>query len=860
MAKPSAKNKDTNATSAPVDFIVVTALEEERDALLSKMRGARKLDKEATDVHTYYRASVRTRRHDRSMYQVIVTCLLNMGPINASAQAVSIVTRWNPRYVLLVGIACGVRGEVDYGDVLIASQVADYTLGKQLDSRRQVRWNVFPCGASLLDSANNVAANWQDIIRFARPGPGKVQRHKGVVASGGDVISDDQVIAAYSESWPKLVGIEMEAGGVAAGVHQTPDRPEFLMIKSVSDFGKDKHDADVTPWRHYACHAAAAFALSLIKSGPARSLSEVVESEQTESSGDEEKRAAARRWQYIQAHPIRGIEILFILKGGVGFSWFCDVLDDTRLTFSREEKSFKLGQLLAASPAPNTKEHSRALDKALCSFWELYEPEPGYWVRRIAPEKRELSVVAGFDAVAPWSMLGVERVEKLEDLALLTEIGVSIPPRAYQVGVEEFVLRFVGDTFSFSVQLSEAAPLEALHEFARMQHTIARNHEPMPIGTSFSGVQLLDMFLRQVLPHSKNERSKTGKGMMGLSGPDGKAISFYPTMPIGFNKTSESKEYAFTITTPAKFDSAARIRELEKKLISTTADADLYFGLATGYLYEGRLLDVVRCLETAITEATPSANVQGLMGQTLRKLGRFDEALGHCRKALVLAPDDARIQAELGICLAELGENDAALPYFEAAARIEPSHPGYQSNLCVTLVRLNRSSEAIVSAQRAVDLDPEDSRGALWLGILLDKEGTRETALHYLERATQLAPDSAEAHEQLGTHFATTDQHEKAVASFQRAIEIEENPRRCELLGASLADLGRWPEAERAFRRGVTLDPNHLGMRQNLGVVIGNLGRFAEAAELFQQLLRDDASNVTAQRILAELREQMRLA
>lgn len=64
MAKSTAKNNDTDATSAPVDVIVITALEEERDALLSRMRGARKLDKEATDIHTYYRASGRTRPLD----------------------------------------------------------------------------------------------------------------------------------------------------------------------------------------------------------------------------------------------------------------------------------------------------------------------------------------------------------------------------------------------------------------------------------------------------------------------------------------------------------------------------------------------------------------------------------------------------------------------------------------------------------------------------------------------------------------------------------------------------------------------------------------------------------------------------
>jgi Flp pilus assembly protein TadD/nucleoside phosphorylase len=851
MANRHAKSKEIKPPSPPVDVVVITALEEEREAFLSKLRGARKLDKQAADVHTYYCSRIRTHRRDRSEYQLIVTSLLNMGPINAAAQAVAIVSRWKPRFVLLVGIACGIRGEVSHGDVLIASQVADYTLGKQLAGSREVRWEVFPCGASLLDSTNNMA-KWEDKIGVTRPQAGNAQRHKGVIASGGDVIFDDQIIATYSKSWPKLVGIEMEAGGVAAGLHQTPERPEFLMIKSVSDFGKDKHDPQVKPWRNYACHAAAAFALALIKSGPTHSVGELTEREQAASAEDQKRRAAERQWQYIQTHPIRGVEILFILRGAVGFDWLREVLDDTQLNFSRNEQAFRLGQLLALSPAPNTQNHPHASSKTACSFWEIYAPEPGYWFVKIDPKPRTFSVVAGFNAVAPWSTFGIERVVKLEDLALLTDVGISIPARAYQIGVEEFVLSFVGDTFSFAVQLSDHG-LEFLHEMASVQHTIVKEAKPAPIGSNFSGVQLLDLFLHQMLPHENPKPSQHGIGMMGLSGPDGRAITFYPTMPLGFNNTPESNEYVFKVTMPPKIDSAARIKKLEKKLISTPADADLYFELASGYLYEGRLQDVVRCLGTAIKEASPSANVHGLMGQTLRKLGRFEEALAHCQKASILAPDDARIQAELGICLGELGKHDVALVHFEVAARLQPSNPGYQSNLCVALISLNRYSEATVPAQRAVDLAPDDSRSAMLLGIVFDKAGRQPEAMHYLEKATQLAPNSAEAHHHFGTHLATTDHHERAIVSFRRAIEIDENARRWELLGGSLADLDRWPEAEEAFRRGVKLEPSHSGLLANLGAAVATLGRFAEASELLKQSLRLDPTNDTAQQNLALL-------
>lgn len=133
---------------------------------------------------------------------------------------------------------------------------------------------------------------------------------------------------------------------------------------------------------------------------------------------------------------------------------------------------------------------------------------------------------------------------------MVTEVGISIPSRAYQVGVEEFEVRFLGDTFSFSVKLSDHA-LEAMHslgrEFASFQKSRATDDELIPVGTSFGGVELLEMFHQQLLPRPKNENPKSRGGIAGMAGPGGKAISFFPSMPPDYMKTAESHEYSFKI-------------------------------------------------------------------------------------------------------------------------------------------------------------------------------------------------------------------------------------------------------------------------------------------------------------------------
>lgn len=144
---------------------------------------------------------------------------------------------------------------------------------------------------------------------------------------------------------------------------------------------------------------------------------------------DEKTEAAERQWEYIQNHPIRTVEFFFALKGEVGFDWFREVLNETRLTFARDDRRFSLGMLLDTSATANTEEPRHEAGRPVSSFWESYVHSAGYWVRKTDRNPRKFSLVVGFDVVAPWSALRVQEVTKLADLATLTAIGISIPPQ-----------------------------------------------------------------------------------------------------------------------------------------------------------------------------------------------------------------------------------------------------------------------------------------------------------------------------------------------------------------------------------------------------------------------------------------------
>ena len=108
--------------TAPVDFVIVTPLEEERDAVLDKLPSYQRLPPSTDDVHVYYWSELPTVFPDGStgVYQVIHMPLLGPGRVQAAVAANDAIRRWKPRYIVLVGIAGGIaKNDVGLGDIVI---------------------------------------------------------------------------------------------------------------------------------------------------------------------------------------------------------------------------------------------------------------------------------------------------------------------------------------------------------------------------------------------------------------------------------------------------------------------------------------------------------------------------------------------------------------------------------------------------------------------------------------------------------------------------------------------------------------------------------------------------------------------
>lgn len=253
--------------SSNVDFGIITALPIERDAIRRRLEGVvpRQYD---GDPHTYYEGRLPIPESGDA-YRVVLVMQLGMGNTEAATAATMLVERWHPAHVAMVGIAGGVRGKVNAGDVVVGECSYYYEPAKQTGSGEQRRGKQFQCNRVLYGRAKAYdAADWHKDLREERPALGATSAqpsaHFGPIAAGENVVANKRFLERLQKECPQLLAVAMEGAGVALAVSgsSTP----WIEIRGISDYADETKGDD--NWREYAADAAAAFLFGLLRTKP----------------------------------------------------------------------------------------------------------------------------------------------------------------------------------------------------------------------------------------------------------------------------------------------------------------------------------------------------------------------------------------------------------------------------------------------------------------------------------------------------------------------------------------------------------------------------------------------------------------
>jgi len=254
------------------EFAIIVPLPEE----LEEVRKVLNLEGPITNERNYYYCRVESSDSGQKHLVVCAQCR-DKGVVPATQLATDILNRWKPFYLLVVGIAGGVKGRegLALGDVVVGKPIFYYELKKQSGGQERQRYmSMESPPKDLLNVAESIryVPWWQQI---GVPRPDKTGKAPNLLI--GEILSGDKLfgdppspeLTKLLEEHDKALAVEMESGGVAHAVYEHGSlaySPRFLTVRGISDYCGEKGSQETrNAWKAYAASAAAAVALAIIQ-------------------------------------------------------------------------------------------------------------------------------------------------------------------------------------------------------------------------------------------------------------------------------------------------------------------------------------------------------------------------------------------------------------------------------------------------------------------------------------------------------------------------------------------------------------------------------------------------------------------
>ncbi|UKZ73216.1 hypothetical protein TrVFT333_000858 [Trichoderma virens FT-333] len=201
----------------------------------------------------------------------------------------------------------------------------------------------------------------------------------------------------------------------------------------------------------------------------------------------------------------------------------------------------------------------------------------------------------------------------------------------------------------------------------------------------------------------------------------------------------------------------------------------------------------------------------------------------------------------------EGGNLSLAALAFEAAVQQNPEHVEAWVYLGSAQAQNEKETAAIRALEQALKLDPNNLDAMMGLAVSYTNEGYDSTAYRTLERWLSVKYptilDPANLHPVADMGFTDRQQlHDKVTSLFIKAAQLSPDGEHmdpdvqvglgvlfygAEELGATLANSGRSEEAIAAYEQALSLAPNFVRARYNLGVSCININCHQEAASHF---------------------------
>lgn len=162
----------------------------------------------------------------------------------------------------------------------------------------------------------------------------------------------------------------------------------------------------------------------------------------------------------------------------------------------------------------------------------------------------------------------------------------------------------------------------------------------------------------------------------------------------------------------------------------------------------------------------------------------------------------------LGMLYTQSGRNDLASQELDEAIRLDSRNSEAYGALGELRVKQGRAAEVEPAFRKAADLAPSDWRWPNLLGYFYLTNGKLDAAVEQFKLALQLTPDNPRPSNNLGIAYLRRNQLPDAEAAFAKTSELEPTFSHFSNLGAVLQQEGKYAEAAPMYQKAIDLNPS----------------------------------------------------
>ena len=260
------------------------------------------------------------------------------------------------------------------------------------------------------------------------------------------------------------------------------------------------------------------------------------------------------------------------------------------------------------------------------------------------------------------------------------------------------------------------------------------------------------------------------------------------------------------------------------------------FGKIVACIRHGKLTEAEALSRQLLRNYPDDPNILRVLGVTLMRQDRFEEASKQLSTAVEVAPEIADGHEQYALALAALGKLDKAEKSLKTALKLDPNRVSAHSKLTRLHAMQGKEAEAEKARDRLFELSPnwQKMQGAL----KLQAENKYDEARQVVKAVLRDDPDNINALNVMGNICMAQKAFNDAEAFLRKAVGLAPDfTVAWSVLSAALKEQGDFEGAIEALEKALSLDPKNAEGHSSLGNLLLAWGKEERALVSFDRAL-----------------------